>query len=48
MVSSAGCVFCTGSCASCLPDTETFIVWRHPEGRAIAILNALPLHQRTF
>jgi ATP adenylyltransferase len=36
-----GCVFCA-ILASDLPDTETHIVWREPQGRAFAILNAYP------
>jgi len=35
------CVFCS-ILASGLPDLETHVVWRHPEGRAVAILNAYP------
>jgi ATP adenylyltransferase len=35
------CVFCD-ILASGLPDEETHIVWRHPSGRALAILNAYP------
>lgn len=35
------CVFCR--ILSCgLPDEEVHIVWRHPEGRAVAVLNAYP------
>ncbi len=37
----SGCVFCS-ILASGLPDEETYIVWRHPGGDAIAILNAFP------
>jgi len=37
----ADCVFCT-ILASGLPDEETFVVWRHPAGAAVAILNAYP------
>jgi diadenosine tetraphosphate (Ap4A) HIT family hydrolase len=36
-----GCVFCA-ILASGLPDEETHIVWRHPDGLAFAILNAYP------
>ena len=36
-----GCVFCD-ILASGLPDEETNIVWRHPSGRVVAILNAYP------
>jgi diadenosine tetraphosphate (Ap4A) HIT family hydrolase len=36
-----GCVLCA-ILTSGLPDTETHIVWRHPGGRAVAILNAYP------
>ena len=35
------CVFCD-ILASGLPDEETHIVWRHPSGRVVAILNAYP------
>ncbi len=35
------CVFCA-ILASGLPDEETHIVWRHPSGRVVAILNAYP------
>jgi ATP adenylyltransferase len=35
------CIFCD-ILASGLPDDETHIVWRHPSGRALAILNAYP------
>ncbi len=35
------CVFCR-ILASGLPDTETHVVWRHPGGRAVALLNAYP------
>ncbi|MGH9058367.1 MAG: HIT family protein [Acidimicrobiales bacterium] len=35
------CVFCR-ILASGEPDTETHIVWRHPAGRAVALLNAYP------
>jgi ATP adenylyltransferase len=34
-------VFCS-ILASGLPDEETHILWRHPEGAAVAILNAYP------
>lgn len=36
-----GCVFCS-ILASGLNDDETHVVWRHPGGRALAILNAYP------
>jgi diadenosine tetraphosphate (Ap4A) HIT family hydrolase len=36
-----GCVFCA-ILASGLPDEETHILWRHPKGGAVAILNAYP------
>jgi ATP adenylyltransferase len=36
-----GCVFCA-ILASGLPDTETHVVWRHPGGQAVALLNAYP------
>jgi diadenosine tetraphosphate (Ap4A) HIT family hydrolase len=36
-----GCVFCN-ILASGLPDEETYILWRDPDGRAVAILNAYP------
>ena len=39
--SFSDCVFC-GIFASGLPDQETHIVWRHPHGTALAILNAYP------
>ncbi|MDQ6617605.1 MAG: HIT domain-containing protein [Actinomycetota bacterium] len=35
------CVFCA-ILASGMPDAETHIVWRHPDGVAIAILNLYP------
>lgn len=35
------CVFC-GILASGMPDEETYVVWRHASGRAIALLNAFP------
>jgi ATP adenylyltransferase len=35
------CVFCA-ILASGLPDEETHVVWRHPAGAAVAILNAYP------
>ena len=35
------CVFCR-ILASGLPDTDTHVVWRHPAGSAVAILNAYP------
>ena len=38
---SAGCVFCA-ILSSGLPDEETYVVWRHPAGTAVAILNAYP------
>ncbi|HWE56299.1 MAG TPA: HIT domain-containing protein [Acidimicrobiales bacterium] len=36
-----GCVFCA-ILASGGPDQETYILWRHPAGTAVAILNAYP------
>lgn len=36
-----GCVFCR-ILSSGLPDTDTHVVWRHPGGRAVALLNAFP------
>jgi ATP adenylyltransferase len=36
-----GCVFCN-ILASGLADEETYIVWRHPSGAAVALLNAYP------
>lgn len=36
-----GCVFCA-ILASSLPDEELNIVWRHPGGRVLAMLNAYP------
>lgn len=38
---SDGCVFCT-ILESGLPDEETYVLWRHPSGAAVAILNAYP------
>jgi ATP adenylyltransferase len=38
---SGACVFCD-ILASDAPDEETHIVWRHPSGRVVAILNAFP------
>jgi ATP adenylyltransferase len=35
------CVFCA-LLESGRPDTETHILWRHPEGLAFAVLNAFP------
>jgi ATP adenylyltransferase len=35
------CVFCA-ILVSGLPDEETLVVWRHPSGAAVAILNAYP------
>jgi ATP adenylyltransferase len=35
------CVFCA-ILASGFPDTKTYILWRHPTGSAIAILNLYP------
>jgi ATP adenylyltransferase len=35
------CVFCD-ILASGLPDEQTHIVWRHPSGRVVAMLNAYP------
>lgn len=40
-VDPSGCVFCR-ILSSGQPDADAFIVWRHPSGRAIAILNAYP------
>jgi ATP adenylyltransferase len=39
--SHEGCVFCD-ILASGRPDEETFVVWRHPAGGAVGILNAYP------
>jgi ATP adenylyltransferase len=39
--SGEGCVFCA-LLASGLPDNDTHILWRHPNGLAFAILNAYP------
>jgi ATP adenylyltransferase len=39
--SGEGCVFCD-ILASGRPDEETFVVWRHPAGAVVAILNAYP------
>ena len=36
-----GCVFCA-ILTSGLPDDETYVVWRDPQGTAVAILNAYP------
>lgn len=36
-----GCVFCR-ILASGLPDAETKVVWRHPGGAVVAVLNAFP------
>lgn len=36
-----GCVFCA-ILSSGLPDEETHVVWRHPDGTAVALLNAFP------
>lgn len=36
-----GCVFCS-ILASGLPDEETHVLWRHPTGSVLAILNAYP------
>ncbi len=36
-----GCVFCA-IVASGLADEETHVLWRHPEGLVLAILNAFP------
>ena len=36
-----GCVFCA-ILGGGLSDSETFVVWRHPSGRAVGILNAFP------
>lgn len=38
---SGECVFCR-ILSSGLPDTETHIVWRHPGGKVLALLNAYP------
>jgi ATP adenylyltransferase len=38
---AAVCVFCA-ILASGLPDEETHVVWHHPDGLAVAILNAYP------
>ena len=35
------CVFCA-ILTSGEPDTETHVVWRHPAGRVVALLNAYP------
>jgi ATP adenylyltransferase len=35
------CVFCR-ILASGEPDTETHVVWRHPDGQVVALLNAYP------
>lgn len=35
------CVFCS-ILNSGLPDEETYILWRHPSGTAVALLNAFP------
>lgn len=40
-IEQEGCVFCR-ILSSGLPDTETHVVWRHPGGRAVALLNAFP------
>ena len=39
--SAAGCVFCS-ILASGEPDDATYVLWRHPGGLAVAILNAYP------
>lgn len=36
-----GCVFCA-ILASGRPDEDTHVLWRHPKGLAVAILNAFP------
>ena len=36
-----GCVFCA-ILASGRPDEETYVLWRHPGGGAVALLNAYP------
>jgi diadenosine tetraphosphate (Ap4A) HIT family hydrolase len=36
-----GCVFCA-ILGSGRPDEETHVVWRHPAGRVVALLNAYP------
>jgi diadenosine tetraphosphate (Ap4A) HIT family hydrolase len=38
---TADCVF-DAILASGRPDTETHVVWRHPSGRVVALLNAYP------
>jgi diadenosine tetraphosphate (Ap4A) HIT family hydrolase len=38
---AASCVFCR-ILSSGLPDEELHIIWRHPAGTAVAILNAYP------
>jgi ATP adenylyltransferase len=38
---SDACVFCD-ILASGLPDEQTHVVWRHPSGRVVAMLNAYP------
>jgi diadenosine tetraphosphate (Ap4A) HIT family hydrolase len=38
---AAGCVFCR-ILASSLSDEEIHVVWRHPSGRVVALLNAYP------
>jgi ATP adenylyltransferase len=40
-VAPEGCVFCT-ILSGGLPDDEAYVLWRHPSGRAAAILNAYP------
>lgn len=35
------CVFC-GILSSGLPDTDTHVLWRHPGGQVIALINAFP------
>ena len=39
--SDDGCVFCS-ILSSGMPDEETHVLWRHPGGQVVAILNAYP------
>jgi ATP adenylyltransferase len=39
--SDVACVFCR-ILASGAPDTDTHVVWRHPDGEVVALLNAYP------
>jgi len=41
------CVFCR-ILASGLADEESHVVWRHPSGHVVALLNAYPYHERPF